>query len=84
MPSTRSTRSGRGSSRPSQLHSSASSRSRHFQMAGELIELEAIAARRHRLDAIALEDSSIWVLPYEGLVALSREMPALQARLHHR
>ena len=53
-------------------------------MAGELIELEAIAARRHRLDAIALEDSSIWVLPYEGLVALSREVPDLQARLHHR
>jgi CRP/FNR family transcriptional regulator len=53
-----------------------------FQMAGELIGLEAIAARRHAVDAIALEDSVVWALRYRDLAALCREVPALQETFH--
>ena len=55
-----------------------------FQMAGELIGLEAIATGRHALDAIALEDSLVWALRYADLLALSREIPALQEQFHRR
>ena len=43
-----------------------------FQMAGELLGLDGIGTDRHTCDAIALEDSSVCIIPYHQLEDLSR------------
>jgi len=53
-----------------------------FQMAGDLIGFEAIDTGLHGVDAIALEDSQVCVIPYANLEALGREVPPLQRHLH--
>ena len=53
-----------------------------FQMGGELLGLDGIAAGRHDVDAIALETSQVCVIPYAELEALAGEVPALQRQLH--
>jgi CRP/FNR family transcriptional regulator len=53
-----------------------------FQMAGELLGLDGIAAGRHEVEAIALEDSQVCVIPYAQLQTLAREMPLLQRQFH--
>ena len=53
-----------------------------FQMAGELIGLSGIETGFHEVDAVALEDSQVCVIPLADLEALEREAPALQARFH--
>jgi CRP/FNR family transcriptional regulator len=52
-----------------------------FRMAGDLIGLKGIDAGRHAVDAIALQDSQVCVIPYARLQALAREEPGLQQRL---
>lgn len=51
-----------------------------FQMAGELLGWDAIGTDRHQCEAIALEDSEVCEIPFEGLELLFPEMPKL---LHH-
>ncbi len=53
-----------------------------FQMAGEIIGLDAISTDVHTCDAVALEDSEVCELPFNQLEALSRQLPALQRHLH--
>ena len=53
-----------------------------FQMGGELIGLSGIDTGRHEVDAIALEDSQVCVIPYAELERLSREVPSLQRQVH--
>jgi len=53
-----------------------------FQMAGELLGLDGISSDRHNCDAIALEDSSVCVIPYAQLEELSREVTVLQRQFH--
>ncbi|WP_435870113.1 fumarate/nitrate reduction transcriptional regulator Fnr [Eleftheria terrae] len=53
-----------------------------FQMAGELLGLEAISHDRHTCDAIALEDSQVCLIPYSQLETLSREFTELQHSFH--
>jgi CRP/FNR family transcriptional regulator len=53
-----------------------------FHMGGELIGLDGIGTRRHQIDAIALEDSQVCVIPFADLEALAACMPALQQQLH--
>jgi CRP/FNR family transcriptional regulator len=53
-----------------------------FQMAGEMLGLDAISHDRHTCDAIALEDSQVCVIPYDRLEALSREFVELQQAFH--
>lgn len=53
-----------------------------FQMAGELIGLDGIAQRRHAVDAVAIEDSQVCVIPYAGFEALSSELTSLQQQFH--
>ncbi|MBN8504748.1 MAG: fumarate/nitrate reduction transcriptional regulator Fnr [Burkholderiales bacterium] len=53
-----------------------------FQMAGELLGLDGIASGHHSVDAEALEDSSVCVLPYHDLEHLARDFGALQTQLH--
>ena len=53
-----------------------------FQMAGELIGLGGIDTGRHEVDAVALENSQVCVVPFTELEALGREVPRLQRQLH--
>jgi CRP/FNR family transcriptional regulator len=53
-----------------------------FQMAGELIGLDGIGTDRHTCDAVALEDSSVCVIPFHQLEDLSRELTDLQRQFH--
>jgi CRP/FNR family transcriptional regulator len=53
-----------------------------FQMAGDLIGLSGIDSGKHEVDAVALEDSQVCVIPFGDLEALAREVPALQSQLH--
>jgi CRP/FNR family transcriptional regulator len=51
-------------------------------MGGELMGLDGIDTGRHAVDAIALEDSQVCVIPYQDLETLGREVPSLQKRFH--
>ncbi len=53
-----------------------------FQLGGELLGLDGIGSRRHEVDAVALEDSQVCVIPYEALQSLSNEVSSLQQQLH--
>jgi len=53
-----------------------------FQMAGELLGLDGIGTDRHTVDAVALEDSQVCVIPYYQLTDLSRELSDLQRQFH--
>lgn len=53
-----------------------------FQMAGELLGLDGISSDHHHCDAVALEDSSVCVIPYTQLEELSREFTGLQHQFH--
>ncbi len=53
-----------------------------FQMAGELLGLDGISNDRHSVDAVALEDSQVCVIPYGDLETLSREFTNLQHQFH--
>ena len=51
-----------------------------FQMAGELLGMDAISADRHHCDAVALEDSEVCEIPFPRLEELFGHIPTL---LHH-
>ena len=53
-----------------------------FQMAGEIVGLDAISTEKHACNAIALEDSEICEIPFAKLEELSREIPSLQHHLY--
>jgi len=51
-----------------------------FQMAGELLGMDAISTDRHHCDAVALEDSEVCDIPFTRLEELFGTIPTL---LHH-
>jgi CRP/FNR family transcriptional regulator len=53
-----------------------------FQMAGELLGLDAISADRHPCDAVALEDSEVCAIPFTHLETLFAQVPALLRHFH--
>ncbi len=53
-----------------------------FQMGGELIGLDGIGSRRHEVDAVALDDAQVCVIPFADLEALALEMSSLQQQFH--
>jgi len=53
-----------------------------FHMGGELVGLGGLATGRHEVDAVALEDSQVCVIPYRDLESLGRAIPALQRQFH--
>jgi CRP/FNR family transcriptional regulator len=53
-----------------------------FQMAGELLGLDGIGTGRHSVDAVALEDSQVCVIPYAELTELAQRFAELQRQLH--
>jgi len=53
-----------------------------FQMAGELIGMDAISTDHHTCNAVALEDSELCEIPFAQLEDLIRHIPALQHQFH--
>ena len=51
-----------------------------FQMAGELLGMDAISTDQHHCDAVALEDSEVCEIPFARLEELFGSIPTL---LHH-
>ncbi|RJG14944.1 fumarate/nitrate reduction transcriptional regulator Fnr [Massilia cavernae] len=53
-----------------------------FQMAGELLGMDAISADRHHCDAVALEDSEVCEIPFTRLEELFGQVPTLLRHFH--
>ena len=53
-----------------------------FQMAGELLGMDAISGDRHHCDAVALEDSEVCEIPFAGLEDLFAHVPTLLRHFH--
>ncbi|MES2297279.1 MAG: fumarate/nitrate reduction transcriptional regulator Fnr [Pseudomonadota bacterium] len=53
-----------------------------FQMAGELMGMDAISTDRHHCTAQALEDSEVCEIPYARLEQLFADMPTLLRHFH--
>ena len=52
-----------------------------MHLPGEVMGLDAINARKHGYDAIALEDSEVCVIPFARLAQLAQRLPELQGQL---
>ena len=53
-----------------------------FQMAGELLGMDAVSGDRHHCDAVALEDSEVCEIPFAGLEDLFGHVPTLLRHFH--
>lgn len=53
-----------------------------FQAPGELLGLDGVSTEHHSVDAVALEDSEVCILPYPDLERIARDFPPLQHQLH--
>ncbi|HEU4843682.1 MAG TPA: fumarate/nitrate reduction transcriptional regulator Fnr [Burkholderiaceae bacterium] len=53
-----------------------------FQMAGDLLGMDAIGAGRHACSAVALEDAEVCEIPFARLQELFGEMPQLLQHFH--
>lgn len=53
-----------------------------FQMAGELLGMDAISTERHQCDAVALEDSEVCEIPFDALQGLFAQVPNLLRHFH--
>jgi len=53
-----------------------------FQAPGELLGLDGVASEHHGVDATALEDSEVCIMPYTDLERIARNFPPLQHQLH--
>jgi CRP/FNR family transcriptional regulator len=53
-----------------------------FQMAGELLGMDAISGDHHHCDAIALEDSEVCEIPFARLEELFGHIPTLLRHFH--
>jgi CRP/FNR family transcriptional regulator len=53
-----------------------------FQMAGDVLGMDAIGAQRHHSAAVALEDSEVCEIPFAQFEQLSAELPHLQRHFY--
>ena len=53
-----------------------------FQMAGELLGMDAISTDLHHCTAVALEDSEVCEIPFDSLQRLLADMPTLLRHFH--
>lgn len=53
-----------------------------FQMAGELMGMDAISGERYQCDAVALEDCEVCEIPFPALEGLFGEVPNLLRHFH--
>ena len=54
-----------------------------FAIRGDMVGLDGLGHATHSTGAVALEDSTVVALCLRDLLALGREVPALEALLHH-
>jgi len=65
-----------------QVNAAGESQITGFQMAGDLLGMDAISAERHRCDAVALEDSEVCEVPFARLEELFGQVPMLLRHFH--
>ena len=65
-----------------QINAAGESQITGFQMAGELLGMDAISGDRHHCDAVALEDSEVCEIPFAHLEELFGHVPALLRHFH--
>jgi CRP/FNR family transcriptional regulator, anaerobic regulatory protein len=65
-----------------QLNPTGEQQTTGFQMAGELLGMEAISAEKHNCEAVALEDSEVCEIPFAKLETLLGQMPMLLRHFH--
>ena len=65
-----------------QVNSNGSQQITGFQMAGELLGMDAIGSGQHQCEAIALEDSEVCEIPFGQLEELFQDMPQLLRQFH--
>ena len=65
-----------------QINAAGESQITGFQMAGELLGMDAISGDRHHCDAVALEDSEVCEIPFAHLEELFGQVPALLRHFH--
>jgi CRP/FNR family transcriptional regulator len=53
-----------------------------FHLIGETLGLDGVCHERHGCDAIALEDSSVCIIPFRQLEGLCREIRTMQHHVH--
>jgi CRP/FNR family transcriptional regulator len=53
-----------------------------FQIAGDALGLDAVCSGHHNCDAIALEDSTVCIIPFSQLETLCREIRPMQHHVH--
>ncbi|MFM0316543.1 helix-turn-helix domain-containing protein [Paraburkholderia nemoris] len=53
-----------------------------LRLAGEALGLDGISEDMHACSAVALEDSTVCIVPYPALKSLCREISSMQDRLH--
>ena len=71
-----------GSFKTVMSHPNGASHVSGFQLSGETLGLDGIAADRHTCDAIALEDSTVCSMPFHCIEDLCQDIRPLQRRLH--
>jgi CRP/FNR family transcriptional regulator len=65
-----------------QINPSGAQQITGFQMAGDLLGMDAIGTDRHHCDAVALEDSEACEIPFHRLEELFAQMPTLLRHFH--
>lgn len=65
-----------------QVNSNGTQQITGFQMAGELLGMDAIGTGRHQCEAVALEDSEVCEIPFSQLEELFQDMPMLLRQFH--
>lgn len=65
-----------------QINSNGSQQITGFQMAGELLGMDAIGTGHHQCEAVALEDSEVCEIPFNRLEELFQDMPVLLRQFH--
>jgi CRP/FNR family transcriptional regulator len=53
-----------------------------FQLAGESLGMDGVGSEQHMCDAVALEDSTLCVIPFRPLEGLCRDIPLMQQHVH--
>jgi CRP/FNR family transcriptional regulator len=71
-----------GHFKTSQINPSGEQQITGFQMAGELLGMDAISADRHHCDGIALDDSEVCEIPFARLEELFGQIPTLLRHFH--
>lgn len=64
------------------LHMDGTEQVTGFQMAGEIIGMDAISTEHHACNAVALENSELCEIPFSSLENLTRQLPTLQHQFH--